>query len=177
MEKIPISNVCSGGCTITSKTKINIFWYFFFTHPGLLASGTFHSKKFQKNLDFSLWGKQWLYCPAKMDFFRVSAHCAPWTWMPWKRNCSKPTDRRHQAKEENQTRGLDSSSCDFHYTMWQNEKKNYNYFLHCWFESFFFMIEKIGNKSTFRVMISLMSNIFLNNVCQKSLCLGRSTNR
>ena len=25
--------------------------------------------------------------------------------------------RRHQAKEENQTRGLDSSSCDFHDTV------------------------------------------------------------
>ena len=24
-EKIPISNVCLGGCTITSKTKINVF--------------------------------------------------------------------------------------------------------------------------------------------------------
>ena len=37
-----------GGCTITSKTKINVFWNFFFTP--LAPSGPLHSKKFQKML-------------------------------------------------------------------------------------------------------------------------------
>ncbi len=46
-KKNPISNVCLGGCTITSKTKIN----------------------------FSLWGKQCILLP-KWTFFRVLAHCA-----------------------------------------------------------------------------------------------------
>ena len=30
MEKIPLSNVCLGGCTITLKAKINISWNFLF---------------------------------------------------------------------------------------------------------------------------------------------------
>ena len=34
-EKIPISNVCLGGCTITSKTRNNVYWNFSFT-PGSL---------------------------------------------------------------------------------------------------------------------------------------------
>ena len=41
---IQISYVCLGGCTITSKTKINVFWKIFFT-PGN-PSGTLNSKKF-----------------------------------------------------------------------------------------------------------------------------------
>ena len=35
-----------GGCTITSKAKINVFWNFFFT--SLAPSGPLRSKKFQK---------------------------------------------------------------------------------------------------------------------------------
>ena len=40
-----------GGCTITSKTKINVVWNFFSL----------------RCVDFSLWGKQWpVHYPAKM---------------------------------------------------------------------------------------------------------------
>ena len=39
-KKIPISNVCLGGCTITSKTKINIFWKKVFTP--LASAGPLH---------------------------------------------------------------------------------------------------------------------------------------
>ena len=37
-----------GGCTITSKAKINVFWNFFFTP--LAPFGLLHSKKFPKTL-------------------------------------------------------------------------------------------------------------------------------
>ena len=40
--------MCLGGCMITSKAKINIFWNFFFTP--LAPSGPLRSKKFQKTL-------------------------------------------------------------------------------------------------------------------------------
>ena len=53
-----------GGCTITSKTKINVFWNVFFTP--LASSGPLHSKKISKNVDFSLWGKQCIV-PRKWD--------------------------------------------------------------------------------------------------------------
>ena len=47
----------SGCCTITSKAKkINVFWNFFFTQlqvPGI--------NFFSKNIDFSLWGKQYIW--------------------------------------------------------------------------------------------------------------------
>ena len=77
MEKIPIpiSNVCLGGCTITtSKSKINIFWNFSFT-PGPLRIPS--TQKISKNVDFSLWGNRattqthiWNW-----NFFHVLAHC------------------------------------------------------------------------------------------------------
>ena len=48
-----------GGCTITSKTKINVF----LNRPLRYRSVRFF---FQKD-DFSLWGKQYIdYCPVKM---------------------------------------------------------------------------------------------------------------
>ena len=49
MNLVSLENVKKcvlGGCTITSKTKINIFWNFFFTP--LAPSGPLRSKKFQK---------------------------------------------------------------------------------------------------------------------------------
>ena len=65
-----------GGCMITSKTKINVFWNFFFAP--LAPSGPLHSKKISKNVDFSLWGN----CATPQthiwnwNFFRALTHCA-----------------------------------------------------------------------------------------------------
>ena len=68
MEKIPISNVCLGGYTITSKTKINIFWKK--NRHSRSPSGTHHSIFFSKKCDF---------CPAlpcqNGIFFSILAHC------------------------------------------------------------------------------------------------------
>ena len=50
------------GCTITSKTKIDVVWNFFYT-PGILRAPSF--QKMSNNIDFSLLGKQCI-CPAKM---------------------------------------------------------------------------------------------------------------
>ena len=61
--------MCLGVYLITTKkTKIKVFWNFFFT-PGSL-----HSNFFQKHCYWSL--RQTVHCPPKMDFFRVLDHCA-----------------------------------------------------------------------------------------------------
>ena len=48
-KNIPFLNMCLGGCTITSKTKINVFWNIFFTTPGLLR-GPSTRRNFKKRL-------------------------------------------------------------------------------------------------------------------------------
>ena len=72
--------MCLGGCTIASKTKINIFWKIFLhtRHP----SGTLHSKIFQKTLILAFEAKQFIILQ-KWTFFRVLAHCdtISWRWM------------------------------------------------------------------------------------------------
>ena len=70
-KKNPISNVCLGGCTITSKAKINVFLKNFFTPDPPRGPSTQINFK---NVDFSLWGKQCIVLP-KWTFFRVLAHC------------------------------------------------------------------------------------------------------
>ena len=69
-KKIPISNVCLGGCTITLKTKINVFRKNFFTPGPLQRLSTWTSFK-------KLWFLAFECClPAKMDFFlRFSSLC------------------------------------------------------------------------------------------------------
>ena len=57
-KKSAISNVYLGGCMITSKTIINIFWKNFLHSTG--PFGVSPSKIFSKNFDFSLWGKQYI---------------------------------------------------------------------------------------------------------------------
>ena len=57
------------GIRIASTAKINVFWNFFSTPPGL--------KKFQKNVDFRLWGSKPSAFSCQNGFFpRVLAHCA-----------------------------------------------------------------------------------------------------
>ena len=52
-----------GCCTITSKIKINVFLNFsLLWRPSTRKS-------------FSLWGRQPVHCPSKMDFFHVLVHC------------------------------------------------------------------------------------------------------
>ena len=60
--------MCLGGCTITSKKKVNVFWNFFFT-PSLLR-GSSTQFFFSKNIDFSLWGKHCIVLP-KWTFFII----------------------------------------------------------------------------------------------------------
>ena len=64
-----------GGCRITSKAKINVYWNFFFT-PGSLR-GDPSLENFSKNVDW-----RWMvYCPAKMGFFpRFSSLCTRRIW-------------------------------------------------------------------------------------------------
>ena len=58
-------------CKITSKPKINVFEIFF-----LLFASLLRSKIFQKNSNFSLWGKQYTGCSfPKLHFILTSAHC------------------------------------------------------------------------------------------------------
>ena len=52
-----------GGYTITSKTKINVFWKKILTP---LAPSDSTVRNVFKNIDFSLWGKQWIV-PRKWD--------------------------------------------------------------------------------------------------------------
>ena len=56
-----------------SKCVFGRFLNFFY--PSRFHSGTLHSKKFQKNIDFSLWGKQCIIVQPKWTFFRFLAHC------------------------------------------------------------------------------------------------------
>ena len=65
--------MCLGGCTITSKTKINIFWKEFSS----LQGPSIHLIK-QKTVDFSLWGKQCCIVLAKRTYFRSLAHSVQW---------------------------------------------------------------------------------------------------
>jgi len=57
------------GCTITSMAKINVFEFFFTLKA---PSEPIRSKKFQRNIDFSLDNR----LPKKLHFFRILAHCA-----------------------------------------------------------------------------------------------------
>ena len=67
-KKIPISNMCLGGCMITSKAKINIIWNFFFTPSPLQRPSKW------QNVDISLRGKQCIVLRTR-TFFCVLAHC------------------------------------------------------------------------------------------------------
>ena len=72
MEKIPISNVSFRvDCTITSKAKINVFWYFFFSFP---SSELLRLKKFHKDVEFSLWWKQRCIVLSNCTFLRILEH-------------------------------------------------------------------------------------------------------
>ena len=57
-----------------SKCVFGRFLNFFY--PSRFHSGTLHSKKFQKNIDFSLWGKNALY---RQNGFFFSAFYSLWT--------------------------------------------------------------------------------------------------
>ena len=61
---------CFGWLHNYLKAKINIFWKKNFFTPQA-PSGPLHSKKFQKNIDFSLWGKQCIAVLPKWTFFRI----------------------------------------------------------------------------------------------------------
>ena len=72
-KKNPISNVCQGGCMITSKAKNQRFLKFFLHSRFPLA--TLHSNFFQKML-ILVFLRQTVHCPVKMDLFpRSSSLC------------------------------------------------------------------------------------------------------
>ena len=63
--------VCNlGGCTITSKTKINVFWNFFFTP--LAPSGPLHLKKFQKTLILAFEANSALSHESETKFVKIT---------------------------------------------------------------------------------------------------------
>ena len=66
--------LCCGGCTITSKAKINIFWTFFIISPP--PSGLLHSKKIHKTLILAFEANN-AFCPIKLHFF-VDFFCDMW---------------------------------------------------------------------------------------------------
>ena len=65
-----------GGCTITSKSKINVFWNFF-SHRRPLQSSSVQFF-FSKNIDFSLWDKQCILL-RKWVFFHSLWNGRKWT--------------------------------------------------------------------------------------------------
>ena len=71
-KNISISNVRFGGCMITAKTKVNVF-FIFFLHSGF-PLGTLHSKFFQKTMILAFEVNSALSC--QMDSFtRFSSLC------------------------------------------------------------------------------------------------------
>ena len=56
--------MCLGGCTRTSKAKINVFWNILSLRWPLCGCSI------KKNVDFSLWGKQWI-CLVKLQIVLV----------------------------------------------------------------------------------------------------------
>ena len=65
--------MCLCGCTITSMTKINVFWNFFFI-PDTYPSVTLCTKFFQKMLILVFEANRAYSCQIGL-FFRVLAHC------------------------------------------------------------------------------------------------------
>ena len=61
-------NVCLGGCTITSKAKINVFCNFFSLRCAGLFEAALYSKKFQKTMILDCEANSALSCQVGLFF-------------------------------------------------------------------------------------------------------------
>ena len=72
MGKSAISSVYLGMVARLSQRLKSTFFEMFSHSAGLLRGTPW--EKFSKNVDLSLWGKQW-HCPIKLHFLMILEHC------------------------------------------------------------------------------------------------------